>query len=326
MHARPATPRALPPPHGSLVALATPFRSGVIDMTALADLTDRQIRRGTTSLVVCGSTGEAAALDTAEQARALAIVLEAANRRVPVIAGCAAPATEAATHLAAAAARAGASALLVAPPPYSRPTQDGIVAHLRAVALASDLPIIVYDVPGRTGVAIADNTVARLFDCGLIAAIKDATADLARPPRLRALCGEGLVQLTGDDATTAAYRAMGGQGCISVTANLVPALCARLHAAWDEADLPTVARIRDTLAPLHETLFLESNPIPLKAALAVLRLSTGDLRLPLTRASTATRDRLASILGTIAAAEETEAAALHAKPRKAKLASVPASR
>ena len=245
--------------------------------------------------------------------------MAAAAGRVPVIAGCGAPCTDGAVRLAEAAARGGAQALLVAPPPYSKPSQDGIVAHVRAVAHASDLPIVVYDVPGRTGVAIADATVGRLFGCGLIAAIKDASGDLARPGRLRALCGAGLVQLTGDDGTAAAYRAMGGHGCISVTANIAPMLCARLHEAWDAGDLANFARIRDVLAPLHDALFLDSNPVPLKAALSMLRLCTGDLRLPLLRAPATTRDRLADVLTAVMVAEDAEVAG---RARPARLALV----
>ena len=296
-------------PQGSLVALATPFHDGVVDRAALAALVDRQVRRGTAALVVGGSTGEGAALSLAEHALVLAAALEAADGRVPVIAGCGAPSTEAALEFAAAAARGGAAGLLVAPPPYVRPSQDGIVAHVRAVANAADLPVVLYDVPSRTGVSIDDATVSRLFQCGLVSAIKDATGDLARPPRLRALCGPGLTQLSGDDATALAHRAMGGDGCISVSANVAPAVCAGLHAAWLAGDLVTAARLRDIMAPLNDALFLESNPVPLKAALSMLRLCGGDLRLPLTRATASTRERLATVLSTLAAAEETEAQA-----------------
>jgi 4-hydroxy-tetrahydrodipicolinate synthase len=227
---------------------------------------------------------------------------------VPVIAGCTAAATEASVSLATAAARAGADALLLAPPPYMKPTQEGIIAHVGAVMGAADLPIVLYDVPARTGVAVADATVARLFEQGLIAAIKDATADLSRPPRLRALCGEQLLQFGGDDATAVAYRAMGGVGCVSVTANVTPALCAALHRSWDEGDLARVARLRDLLDPLHQALFIESNPIPLKAALAAVALCGGELRLPLTRASENTRLRLQHVLDTVMPVEERTAA------------------
>ncbi len=287
-----------------MVALATPFRDGQIDHAAIAALCERQVNRGAAAIVVCGSTGEAPALSAGEQGGLISAAVEAAAGRVDIVAGCGAPATDAAAALARAAARNGAAALLCAPPPYVKPLQDGIIAHVTAIARAAELPVILYDVPGRVGVAVKDETVAALFDRGVIAAIKDATGDLARPPRLRALCGDGLRQLSGDDATALAHRAMGGHGCISVTANLVPALCAQLHAAWDRADMATAARLRDLMAPLNDALFLESNPIPLKAALNVLRLCSGDLRLPLTRASRGVRDQLAALLPGIMAAEE----------------------
>ena len=304
-----ATAHGLDGVKGSLVALVTPMHDGQVDEEALAALCERQVQRGTAALVVCGSTGEAASLLPSEQMRVVRIAAETAAGRVPVIAGCGAPATDAATALAGAAVRSGASALLCAPPPYTRPTQDGIAAHVRAVSHASCSPVILYDVPSRTGVPIADATVARLFALGLIAGIKDAGGDLSRPVRLRALCGEGLLQFSGDDATAPAHLAMGGHGCMSVTANLVPALCARMHRAWTSGNAGEFARLRDQLAPLHQALFAESNPIPVKAALSLAGLCHGDLRLPLTRAGADTLDRLGVMLPALIAAEE-EAAGL----------------
>jgi 4-hydroxy-tetrahydrodipicolinate synthase len=288
----------------SLVAIATPFREERIDDTALGLLCERQIRHRTTAIVVCGSTGEASCLSPAEHRRAVRIVVEAAAGRVPVIAGCTETDTALSIQLAREAAQAGADALLCAAPPYARPTQEGLFAHIRAIAHAVCLPVMLYDIPGRTGMRIADETIARLFAEELIGALKDATAELARPPRLRALCGEGLKQFTGEDATAAAYRAMGGVGCVSVTANIAPALCAALHEAWDKGELARFARIRDQLDPLHMALFAESNPIPVKAALEILELCTGAVRLPLTRATPETRERLARLLPPIILIEE----------------------
>ncbi|HVY17241.1 MAG TPA: 4-hydroxy-tetrahydrodipicolinate synthase [Rhodopila sp.] len=290
--------------HGSLAALPTPFRGGEIDTEAFAGLCERHLARGTTGLVICGSTGEAPALRPEEQADLVALAVGIARRRAPVIAGCGAPCTESALVIARLAARVRADALLCAPTPYVKPSQDGIAAHVRTLAVASGLPVILYDVPGRTGVSVRDETIAALFEHGVIVGVKDATADLARPPRLRALCGDGLAQLSGDDATAAAYRAAGGHGCISVTANLTPALCAALHTAWDRGDLVRFADLRDRLAPLHDALFAESNPVPLKAGLELLDLCTADVRLPLTRASEATRWRLERLLGRLATREE----------------------
>jgi 4-hydroxy-tetrahydrodipicolinate synthase len=289
--------------NGSMTALATPFKDGAVDEAAFVRLCQRQVARGTTALIVCGSTGEAASLSPEEQGTLIRLAVASAGH-VPVIAGCGGPSTEAAAAIASLAAACGASALLCAPTPYVKPTQDGIIAHMRMLAHISDLPLVIYDVPGRVGVAIKDETVATLVERGLAVGIKDATADLARPPRLRALCGPDFIQISGDDATAGAYRAAGGHGCISVTANLTPSLCASLHLSWDSGDLASFARTRDLLAPLHDALFGESNPIPLKAALAMLNLSTGEVRLPLTRATEATKDRLSNVLAQIASREE----------------------
>jgi 4-hydroxy-tetrahydrodipicolinate synthase len=292
----------IPFPSGSITALATPFRAGRLDPDALASMTGRQIDAGTAAIVVGGSTGEAAMLTAEEYARAVSCVAANAGGR-PVIAGCSASATEQSVAIAEAAARAGATGLLLAPPPYVKPTQAGLFAHVRAVAHATGLPVMFYDIPGRAGVAAADATVARLFEAGLIAALKDATADLSRPPRLRALCGPELAQFTGEDATALAHRAMGGVGCVSVTANVVPRLCAALHRAWDAGRLAETAALRDLLEPLHAALFAESNPIPLKAALSELGLCADDVRLPLTRATEETRERLRAVLEAVMTAE-----------------------
>lgn len=289
---------------GSLTALATPFRQTRVDWDALSRLSERQIARGTAALVVCGSTGEAAALTQPEFARAVHTVVEFAAGRVPVIAGCTALSTSAAIALGCEAATAGADALLCAVSPYVKPAQEGIFAHIRAIAHATDLPIVLYDVPSRAGVPIADDTVVRLYDAQFIVGLKDATADLSRPPRLRARCGDRFMQWSGDDATAPGYRAMGGHGCISVTANVVPALCALLHAAWEHGDLARFAELRDRLDPLHGGLFVESNPIPVKAALASLKLCTTEVRLPLTRATPATQEKLLAMMAPIMQAEE----------------------
>jgi 4-hydroxy-tetrahydrodipicolinate synthase len=289
---------------GSVVALATPFHVGGIDPLALVRLAERQVEQGSAAIVVCGSTGEAATLTEQEAGIAVGLVVQAVHGRVPVIAGCTASGTEQAMRLAVAAARVGADALLCAAPPYVKPTQAGIVAHVRAIAHAASLPVMLYDVPGRAGVAIADATVADLFARDLIFALKDATADLSRPPRLRATCGPRLLQFSGDDATAGAHRAMGGVGCVSVTANVMPALCAALHRAWDAGDLAGFARLQDQLAPLHDAMFAETNPIPVKAALAHLGLCAAEMRLPLTRAVAATDARLNALLAELGPAEQ----------------------
>jgi len=289
---------------GSLTALATPFRDTRVDWHGLSRLSERQIQRGTAALIVCGSTGEAAALTQAEYARAVHVVAEVANGRVPVIAGCTALSTSAAVALGIEAQSAGADALLCAVPPYVKPPQEGIFAHIRAIAHATNLPVVLYDVPSRSGVAISDDTVARLHDAELIVGLKDATANLSRPPWLRARCGDAFMQWSGDDATAPAYRAMGGIGCISVTANVAPALCALLHRAWDNGESTRFTALRDLLDPLHAALFVESNPIPLKAALANLGLCSSEVRLPLTRAALPTQEKLLAVMASVMQAEE----------------------
>ena len=283
---------------GSIPALVTPFHPddlAALDQQALARLAIRAVEQKSSALVVCGSTGEAPALSPREHGEAIAIVARAVRDCVPVIAGVGAPSTQLAASLAVAARQAGATALLVSAPPYVRPTQEGLKAHVCAVYTAARLPILLYDVPSRTGVAFLDETIAQLRSEGVIEGLKDATADLARPARLRRLCGDDFVQLSGDDATALAHRAAGGAGCISVTANLVPSLCADMHAAWDRGDVKKAQHIAERLSPMHDLMFLETNPTPVKAALGLLGLCNPVPRLPLLPATAQTMDRLAEI-------------------------------
>lgn len=301
---------------GSIPALVTPFLRGdpaSLDQAALARLLLRAADRGSAAVVVCGSTGEAPALHAEEQAEAIACAVRTLNGRIPVIAGVGAPSTEAAIGLAIGAERCGAAALLVSAPPYVRPTQEGLRAHIRAVAAATALPIMLYDVPSRTAVAFADDTVGRLRAEGAICAIKDASGDLGRPARLRQLCGNDFAQFSGDDATALAHRAMGGVGCVSVTANLVPTFCAAMHAAWDAGDPARACRLAERLAPLHALLFTETNPIPVKAALGLLGLCDPTPRLPLTPAVQETRRRLTDVLPALVAEDEL----MRPRPRRA---------
>lgn len=306
---------------GSIPALVTPFDPDSLepDLPALAHLADRAVLRGVAGLVVCGTTGEAPALRPEEQARALHAVVESVAGRVPVIAGIGGSCTESAVALAEGAGHAGATGLLVSAPPYVRPGQEGLRAHIRAVAARSGLPVMLYDVPSRAAVAFTDETVARLWEEGAIAAIKDATADLARPMRLRRLCGAEFPQFSGDDGTAAAHLAMGGMGCVSVTANVAPGLCAALDAAWRAGDLHRFAELRDLLAPLHAALFAETNPVPVKAALSLLSLCAPTPRLPLLKAGEATLALLARAMVDVTPQEETRARAM-ARSRELKAA------
>ncbi|MBL6082687.1 4-hydroxy-tetrahydrodipicolinate synthase, partial [Belnapia sp. T18] len=291
---------------GSVPALITPFRhaDGAVDEASLSALVDRAVRQGSSAIVVCGSTGEAPALLPEEHARIVRITAETVGSRAGVFVGIGASSTEAAVRLAVSAERCGATALLCSAPPYVRPGQDGLIAHIRAVAAASILPIILYDVPSRAAIGFADDTIARLHDDRLIQALKDATGDLARVQRLRALCGADFPQMSGDDATAVAHLAMGGVGCISVTANVVPGLCAALQEAWALHQFDKAFELRDKLAPLHAVLFRESNPIPVKTALSLLDLCESTLRLPLLHASETTRLQLAHVLADLIPVEE----------------------
>ena len=266
---------------GLVVALPTPFAGGAIDESALARLCARQADAGTSAVVVCGTTGEAPALSHAEQRRVVEAAAEAVGDRVPVIAGAGSANTAASVELARQAEEAGAAALLCVTPYYVRPTQEGIYRHMLAIHDAVNIPLILYDVPARTGCALADDTVVRLACFERVIGLKDAAGDVTRPQRLRPRLNHGFLLLSGDDATQADYRRMGGDGCISVSANIAPRLCARLHDACDRGDLQAAAGLEAALAPLHRALFVEANPTAVKYALSRMNLISAELRLPL---------------------------------------------
>ena len=300
--------------HGSSAALPTPYRLGRVDLTALEGLCHRLVDRGTASLAPCGTTGEGSLLTPDEHRQVVETTVEAAAGRVPVIAGAGSNNTRVAVELARSAERAGASALLAVTPFYLRPSQAGIVAHFRAIHDAVGIPVILYDVPARTGWALDDVTVKRLADLPRIVGLKDATGDIPRASRLRRRLGNDFLLLSGDDATQAAFRAAGGDGCISVTANVAPALCAALHRACDDQLTGDIEWYDQVLAPLHAALFLEANPVPLKRALCRLGLMGDSLRLPLTPLSPEFDMKLGQALDAIAPVEEKEArrfAAMH---------------
>jgi 4-hydroxy-tetrahydrodipicolinate synthase len=284
---------------GSAVALPTPFKGGRVDEDALAVLCSRQVDAGTSAVVVCGTTGEAPALSHEEQRRVIEIAVEAVEEKVPVIAGAGTASTAASVALALQAEQAGAAALLCVTPYYVRPTQDGIIQHMRAIHDAVRVPIILYDVPGRTGCGLMDETVVALARAERVVGLKDAAADPARQSRLRPRLKTGFLMLSGDDITQAQHRRTGGDGCISVAANIAPALCAQMHEAWDCGDEAMFAYIAEALAPLSHALFLESNPIPVKHVLHQMGLIGVELRLPLTRLSPAHDEALMSAVARI---------------------------
>lgn len=266
---------------GVITALATPFCDGAVDARALAELIERQIEAGVDGVVPVGTTGESATLSHAEHERVVALCVEVANRRCKVIAGAGSNATEEAVSLARHAARAGADAALVITPYYNRPSQAGMAAHFEAVAGAVDLPIILYNVPSRTGVDLANETVARLAERANIVGIKDATGDLGRASLMRRLVPDDFVLLSGDDPTFLGYAAHGGGGVISVTSNVAPHACVAQWRAIQSQDGPAALSAQDRLIRLHKALFLDASPAPVKYALAKLGLCRDELRLPL---------------------------------------------
>jgi 4-hydroxy-tetrahydrodipicolinate synthase len=267
---------------GSFTALITPFHNGAFDEDAFRKLVEFQIRSGTHGLVPVGTTGESPTLSHDEHQRVVAVCIEQAEGRVPVIAGAGSNSTAEAVELARSAKSAGAAGVLVVTPYYNKPTQEGLYLHYKAINDAvTDLPIIIYNVPGRCVVDISVATMARLFALPNIAGVKDATANVARVSQQRAAMGEGFCQLSGEDATALGFMAHGGHGCISVTANVAPALCAEFQNACLEGDFARALRIQDRLMVLHDALFVESNPGPVKYAAERLGLCRAEVRLPL---------------------------------------------
>lgn len=267
--------------YGSIPALITPFRNGILDERAFQTIVERQIRDGSHGLVPCGTTGESATLSFAEHVRVIEVCVEVAAGKVPVIAGAGSNSTAHAVELTRAAKAAGADAVLVVAPYYNKPSQDGLVAHFAAINDAVDIPIIVYNVPGRTVVDISVETMGRLSQLSNVVGCKDASADLSRVPRHRALCGNGFAQLSGEDPSAIGFNAEGGAGCISVSANVAPALCAQLQDATRQGAFDTAREIDDRLAPLHKAMFVEPSPAPAKYACSLLGLCTDEVRLPL---------------------------------------------
>lgn len=274
---------------GSIPALVTPFTANRLDEQAFRDFLEWQITEGTHALVACGTTGESATLTDAEHRRVIELTLEVANGRVPVIAGCGANDTEHAVALTRTAQELGAAAALHVPPYYNRPNQDGIYLHLSRVAEVG-IPIVLYNVPARTVTDIAVETMARLARLPNVVAVKDATGAIARVSAQRAACGADFVQLSGNDDMALAFNAMGGRGCISVTANVAPRLCAEFQEATLRGDYVRALELQDRLFPLHAALFTDASPGPVKYALGRVRPGfPQELRAPMTPAGEASR-------------------------------------
>jgi len=282
---------------GSIPALVTPFAAGRVDEAAFRDLVEWQVDEGSNGLVPCGTTGEAATLSTEEQRRLIALTVEVARGRVPVIAGCGSNNTAHAIELTKIAKEAGADAALHVPPYYNRPNQDGIYAHLAAVA-DLDLPIVLYNVPSRTITDISVETMGRLSRLPNVIGVKDATGNLARVSAQRQACGEEFIQLSGNDDMALGFNAMGGVGCISVTANVAPRLCAEFQSATREGKWDDALALQDRLYPLHAALFSDASPGPVKYALSKVRPGfPAELRLPMTEPSAASKAAVDAALG-----------------------------
>jgi 4-hydroxy-tetrahydrodipicolinate synthase len=275
---------------GSIPALVTPFRDGLIDESTFRRLVDWQIAQGSSALVPCGTTGESATLSYDEHYRVIEICIEQAAGRVPVIAGCGSNDTATAVRHMEFSKAAGADAALVVAPYYNRPNQDGIYAHYAHLASQNDLPIIVYNVPARTVTDIQPETLARLSKIPTIVGIKDASGVISRVTAHRLGCGTDFCQLSGNDDMALAFNALGGVGCISVTANVAPKLCAEFQQACADGDIARAQMLNDKLFPLHTALFTDASPGPIKYALTrVFEDISEDMRLPLTPCSAASR-------------------------------------
>lgn len=281
---------------GSLTALVTPFKNGAVDGDAFQRLVDRQIRAGTAGIIPAGSTGESATLAYDEHFRVIELAVEAAAGRVPVIAGAGSNVTARALELVRYAEKAGADGVLALCGYYNKPTQPGLIAHFTALHEATRLPIILYNVPARTVVSLSVDTIATLSKLPRIIGLKDATGDLARVALQRLASGPGFIQLSGEDMTAVGFNAMGGVGCISVTANVAPALCAEMQNACLAGDYVKALALQDRLAPLHDVLFAETNPAPVKYAMSLMGLMSEAVRLPLVPPTDATKARVAGVL------------------------------
>lgn len=282
---------------GSFTALITPFKNGTIDEDALRRIVDWQISEGTHGLVPVGTTGESPTLNYDEHKSVIEITIEAAKGRVPVIAGTGSNSTAEAIELTQHAKEAGADAALVVTPYYNKPTQEGLYQHYKAICDAVDIPIVIYNIPGRSIVDMSVETMARLFQLKNIVGVKDATANLARASHQRLAMGQNFNLLSGEDATALGFMAHGGHGCISVASNVAPRLCAEFQNACLAGDFNRALELHDRLMPLHDVLFVETNPGPVKYAVSRMGLCSAEARLPMVPVSDATKKLIDTVLG-----------------------------
>ncbi len=283
---------------GSMIPIITPFKDGKVDEKALSDLIEWHIAEGSHAIVPCGTTGESATLSFEEHARVVKLTVDVVNKRVPVMAGTGANSTDEAIHLTMEARKSGADGSLLVAPYYNKPTQEGLYLHYKAIADAvKGFPLVLYNVPGRAAVDINPATVARLAELDSVVGIKEATGSMKQVSEVIRLCGDKISVFSGDDFTTYTIYALGGKGSISVTANVLPSRSAAMWEAWKAGDLEKARSIHYELDPLNASMFLETNPIPVKTALALMGKVQEEFRLPLCKMAEANRKKLRKVLG-----------------------------
>lgn len=281
---------------GSMVAIVTPFRNGKVDEKALGDLIEFHIKNGTDVIVPCGTTGESATLSHEEHHRVVEFTVQTVNKRVPVVAGAGSNSTAETVELAKYALKAGANGVLLITPYYNKPTQEGLYQHYKKVTDTVDIPVILYNVPGRTGLNMLPTTVARLREIKNIVGVKEATGDLKQISELIRLCGRDFDVISGDDFTTLPLLAIGGAGAISVTANIIPADAAAMFDAFFAGKREEALKLHYKMEPLHSLMFIETNPIPVKTALALMGKINEEFRLPLCPMADANKEKLKKAL------------------------------
>ena len=281
---------------GSIVAIVTPFKKGKVDEKALGDLIEWHISQGTNAIVPCGTTGESATLNYKEHYRVIDFTVKTVNKRVPVIAGTGANSTDETIEITKHAKKSGADAALLVSPYYNKPTQEGIYRHYKAIAEAVDMPLVPYNVPGRTASNVLPSTVARLAEIKNIVAIKEASGDMKQVSEIIRLCGDRITVLSGDDFTTLPLLALGGKGVISASANVAPKDVSTMCSLWIKGQHDKARAIHYKLEPLNAAMFIETNPIPVKTALAMMEKIQEEFRLPLCEMAPANKEKLRKVL------------------------------
>lgn len=281
---------------GLITAIITPFKNNKLDLESLEKIINRQIDGKVDGIILAGTTGEGSSLSFEEYKLLLQTAKDIVKKRIPVISGCSSNNTAYAVELAAASTNIGVDGFMVSPPSYLKPTQDGIYKHFEAIHEASNLPIMLYSVPGRTGIDFTDEVIFKLSRLPRILALKDAGIDLERPLRIKSIVKKGFNLLCGNDDLSLAFNAQGGVGCVSVASNVAPKLCKELQEKWYNNDVKGTLDIHQKLLPLYKALFVESNPIPVKYAMHYLGFCTNEIRLPLTEATNTTKKQIEEII------------------------------